>query len=104
MSITVKVTSVQPSTLLDIDGAVDAEVTITIAGETFEGAVSLAPNRGRPSVRGRHPLDAAGTPLAVWASQGVIDAIDLIHINDGDRTVLIGEIWAEVDAVARKAL
>lgn len=96
----VKATAVRPSTTTDHQGAVDADVVITIGDETFEGSVTLVPDLGRPTVRRRHPFATWGDCIDVWAEQPVIDAIVSAEAMDIERTDVIGEIEASVNALA----
>jgi len=85
----------------DHDGTVDASIVAIVDGEVIEGAVTLAPDRGRPTFRGHHPLGTCGSPLDYWASSDLARAI-----ADADDTGVIGLITYAVDQAwdARVAL
>lgn len=59
----------RPSTCVDIDGALDVEVTVTIGGRTIEGEVTLAPRQYDGQ------LAAYGSSPDHWISGGLLAAL-----------------------------
>jgi hypothetical protein len=95
----VRVLSVEPSTMCpDTEGAVDAEVEID-EGD-FVGGVTLFRDPSQATVNRRAQLGVCGTPLEVWASSEVADALG---DDDDERSSLIDEIVGAVQRAADAA-
>ncbi|MCK9513033.1 MAG: hypothetical protein M0R28_17655 [Pigmentiphaga sp.] len=100
VEVQVEVTSVRALSDAGPDEGVEAELVITIGGAAYEGEVTLFADHGRPTIRRHYPLTTCGTPLEVWASDRVIDALAAAEGAGLDRVAIIGEIEAHVTEAA----
>lgn len=85
-TITIHVDAPEPSSVLDVEGACDYGVRITIAqgrgARFFDGQVTLAPDRLNSGA-----LRPTGDSLDCWISAGLLPAIDELSGMDRRRAI-----------------